>query len=82
MVEFEDFFRAMMKKIRKAAVKRGDSWEYCDIDDLRERLKMEYCEWRLSIYASEEADELIDVANQAMLLWIRLQREKEVDGGA
>lgn len=71
---FSEFFNAMVAKIKSRNLEKGDGWKHCDLRDLKERLRHEFKEWQAeSVYNSKNVStELIDIANQAMLLWIRI----------
>ena len=69
------FLNKMIRKIRQKAEKYQHGWAKCSIKQLESRLNTEIEEWKSLTkpeqYSDKELDELIDIANQAMLLWIR-----------
>lgn len=78
----ERFFEAMKAKMdRKTALGRSaQPWTDLDYGLLRARLTEEYHEWRREMPPCKcgrvpfcETDELLDIANFAMFLWLKLE---------
>ena len=61
---------------------KGDSWKKMAVYELRHLLQEEFCEWSMSDDIVEN-DELVDIANVCMMIWInkrkagRFDRERE-----
>ena len=51
--------------------KKGDSWKFCDLKFLEDKLDKEYNEW----IESKNENELIDIANICMMLFFRKNKE-------
>ena len=75
---FLEFFNEMKQKIKDSQRKRGNSWKTGSVGTLRDRLIAEIKEWLSSsvFKPNSTSKELIDIANQAMLLWIRMEKGK------
>jgi len=85
----EDFFAAMMEKFQlraKEKVRSQEPWKDFEEDFLIKRLNDEITEFHQAcnwpdeneiVMTQEAADELIDVANFCMFLWLRWQRKGE-----
>ncbi|MHA1807002.1 MAG: hypothetical protein ACTSX2_05460 [Candidatus Thorarchaeota archaeon] len=71
-----NFMQEMKSKMRSKDAEYGDSWKICDIDFLRGRLNDEHIEWLDIKGDAGEAEELVDIANLCMMLWIRLRMER------
>lgn len=70
--EIEKFTRNMMEKYKEKLPIYGKSWKIMDKEILRNRLLQEIEEYKQSTRNSiNECDELIDIANICMMLWIR-----------
>lgn len=78
-------FHAEMLKVLNKHRHKGDSWKDCPISFLHDKLLEEFDEYlrarTISIRTSQlsagyelQADELIDIANVAMMLWKRLKQ--------
>ena len=76
---FKQFQRKMLEKIREKKKKHGDSWLKVPLEVLRRRVTEEYLEWSKATNPVREMNELIDLANQCMLLWIRLRQYYEFE---
>lgn len=77
---FQTFFSMMAEKIQSRMKTKGSGWKTCILPELKERLRTEFKEWQSeSIYSGNVSEELIDIANQAMLLWIRINLVIESD---
>ena len=78
---FFRFFDMMLKRLQEKQGEYRDSWRYVDLDQLRMRIRRKCCTWAMSTYTPEELQELVDLANQCMLLYIRLKEGgEELDG--
>ena len=74
-----DFITAMAEKFHRREEKRGETWRTMTVEQLRQRLLEEFVEWleaTLKGNVTDELEELVDIANQCMLLYHRL---KEAD---
>jgi len=60
-------------RFKEKEKKYGNSWKTASLDDMRERIMYMYAKW-LDDNKPEEKW-LIDLANQAMLLYLRLSGE-------
>lgn len=75
--EFKEFFKAMLNRLEEKRAKYGDSWKTTPLMVLRARIVEEYIEWdkaSLKDTLEEEMKKLVDLANQCMLLFIRLKQ--------
>jgi hypothetical protein len=61
----------MMARMIEKEPKHGDSWKNSSIKDLKERLKFIKDVHSKREYTDLENISLVDLANQAMLLWLR-----------
>jgi len=71
------FSEEMLKKLEARVEKHGGSWKNVSIWHLRGRLIQEFNEWKQMIESEFEPNELIDIANQCMLLYFRLKEKEE-----
>lgn len=76
---FKQFQREMLRKINERKKKYGNSWLKTPLQVLRARITEEYLEWSKADNITREMNELIDLANQCMLLWIRLRQYYELE---
>jgi len=72
---FMDFFGKMLNRLTEKQPKYKDSWKTVTIEELRERLIFIIGKSLKRRNSIEEDKSLIDLANQAMLLWIRKKLE-------
>ena len=66
-MEIEMFAMAMETTMSRHAKNKGDSWKWCDIDFLKNKLKEEFREYQ----ESGDKHELVDIANICMMLFNR-----------
>jgi len=66
----------MLSKLVEARKRHGDSWLIVPISQLRRRLKKEFQEWCNAKDKETELKELIDIANQCLLLYFRLLEKR------
>jgi len=79
---FKQFYNKMAEKIREKRKKYKTSWLEAPLMVLRARIVEEYLEWNRASKKENivrEMEELVDLANQCMLLWIRLRQLYELD---
>ena len=69
----ETFSGYMLMYMDKHQKNKGDSWKTCDIEFLEDKLQEEMAEYTRS--NCEDKAELIDIANIAMMLWLRKTHE-------
>ena len=69
----ETFGGYMLMYMDKHQKNKGDSWKTCDIEFLEDKLQEEMAEYTRS--NCEDKAELIDIANIAMMLWLRKTHE-------
>lgn len=69
----ETFAGYMLMYMDKHQKMKGDSWKTCDIEFLEDKLSEEMTEYVFS--KCEDKAELIDIANVAMMLWLRKTHE-------
>lgn len=70
-----EFSKRMLERLVEKERKYGDSWLKVPVGQLRIRLLLEFGEWKDSWYDLEkEMNELVDIANQALLLYYRLKK--------
>ena len=80
----EEFSREMLKRLLEKRRDYGDSWLDVSIPHLCGRLVEEFFEWIKTSYPwgpsetiDEEMRELVDIANQALLIYHRLKMHKK-----
>lgn len=82
-MKVEEFFEEMLKRIEKKKEKFGDGWKTTSIKRLEGRLHREYGEYIDPRIASSKGKrrlvDLIDIANQAMFIWLRRKEEDNKD---
>lgn len=75
--EIKSFAMEMEKKLALMDAKYGDSWKSMKLDELLERLSGEWSEFRESVlfdpsgHPQYDEQELLDIANVCMMLYIR-----------
>jgi len=85
--KFIAFRKAMQKRFEDKEKDYGDSWEALPIDNLR-RLLWKQCNTWLMVYNQRnpnlpeisieaEAKELVDLANRALVVWMRIVERAE-----
>jgi len=67
-----EFTKEMRNKMARVERKYGDFMDY-SIQDLREHLLVEFYEWAEAKNTQNEAEELIDIANLAYMLWAKMR---------
>ena len=75
--EIQEFAEAMEKEMQRHDPEKGDSWKSMPIKDLEEILDGVIEDYRYAGDYWEGMEELIDVANIAMMLWHRCKEEVE-----
>ena len=73
--EVEQFAEEMEEVMQKHDAEKGDSWKSMPIKDLEEILEGVIEDYRYAGDYWEEMEELIDIANVAMMLWHRYKQE-------
>ena len=75
----EEFSREMLKRLKEKQSEYGDSWLEVPLKQLRGRVWEEVEEWLRVVWlmGSEEMEmkELVDIANQCLLLYYRLKQQ-------
>jgi len=79
MIDYErlvnEFSRLMLKRLLEKRRDYGDSWVNVPLMRLRGRLWSEVHEWLRAVWSGneiQELEELVDIANQCLLLYFRL----------
>ena len=54
-------------RLRDHDPQKGDTWKYCDVNYLKDKLQEELAEWS----TSGKRDELLDMTAVIMMLWRR-----------
>jgi len=78
----EEFSKEMLKRLLEKREKYGDSWLNVPMNQLRRRVIDEVTEWVTEAFKpdynkEDEMKELIDIANQCLLLYYRLKEVTE-----
>lgn len=73
--EIDIISKVMQKRLIEKQEKHGDEWKVSDIRHLRSRVVALYKLFLDSVFFEEEMKSLIDLANQSMLLYLRLKQE-------
>lgn len=77
----KEFGKAMLAKIIKRRARyKEKGWrdpDYKTVIKLREHLDVEIEEWHQA-FGDEELDELVDVANSAMMIWDRIKNDRNI----
>ena len=78
----KEFSKEMLKRLLEKREKYGDSWLKVPIEQLRRRVIDEVTEWVIEAFKpdynkEDEMKELIDIANQCLLLYYRLKEVTE-----
>lgn len=68
--ELSKMFTAMNARLKEKEPKYDDSWKTKSLDDLRDKVMFMYGKWLGE--NKPETKWLLDLANQAMLLYLRL----------
>jgi len=71
------FSKFMKNRLIEKQEKHGDIWKTLSFNDLRERVRYLYDLFEKSIFIDIEKKKLIDLANQCMLLFLRIIKEEE-----
>jgi len=75
--EIASFSKFMKSRLIEKQEKYGDKWKTMSFDDLRERIRYLYDLFEKSIFIDVEKKKLVDLANQCMLLFLRIIKEEE-----
>jgi len=70
------FVDEMERKLREKQKEYGDSWKNMSLDRLALRLVEEFSEVFVYSSAEQVGHELVDVANMALMLWLRLRSSR------
>jgi len=73
--EIKEFAEVMEKEMQRHDPKKGDSWKSMPIEGLKDILEGAIEDYRYAGDYWEEMEELIDIANLAMMLWHRCKEE-------
>lgn len=68
---FKEFFNAMKRRIKEKQEKHRNEWQEISIEQLKERLLFIFSKHLERKNSDLEDISLVDLANQAMLLWVR-----------
>lgn len=81
IIVFKDFFKAMKKRIEEKIGQFQYSWKISSIEVLEKRLDREIGEYFDPRIASSKGQrrliDLVDIANQAMFVWIRRMKKDD-----
>jgi len=81
---FNEFFDAMLERMREKQKVYGDSWKDCTKLHLKNRLIDKFDDWystmrrNLTLPDKKQLDEtklLVDIANFAMMIWLRHKKQ-------
>jgi len=83
---FKEFFEAMLERMREKQKVYGDSWKDCSELHLKNELIGKFDDWysrmrrNITLPPKKKLDEtklLVDIANFAMLIWLRHKKQFE-----
>ena len=66
-----DFAEEMGLVLERHQKEKGDSWQGCPIEFLESKLREEVEEYLTETHPAKKAKEAVDIANIAMMLWVR-----------
>jgi len=72
----QNFEKLMKERFEAKEKDYADTWAICDIQKLRFLLDNQCRDWRRVASTKHEEKELIDLANRAFTVWLRIQIRK------
>jgi len=71
--ELSKIFVPMAKRFHEKEAKHGDEWKKVSVDFMKQRVCFMYDLFMNAVTPKEHKKALVDLANQAMLLYLRLE---------